>query len=155
MAITRKSAAAVILAAILIQKSKKRRNQKRLWVKEWIRRREIENSAQNLIRDLRNEGDNTFKQFFRISPEQFNLLLEMIRPIVSKRDTNMRKAISVETKLAITLRYLSSGDSYRSLALLFRVPHNTTSGIVPATCRAIHMVLCQDYLKVGKVFINN
>lgn len=128
MAITRKSAAAVILAAILIQKSKKRRNQKRLWVKEWIRRREIENSAQNLIRDLRNEGDNTFKQFFRISPEQFNLFLEMIRPIVSKRDTNMRKAISVETKLAITLRYLSSGDSYRSLALLFRVPHNTTSG---------------------------
>lgn len=147
MTITRKRAAAIV-AAIIIKRNQRKRNKKRLWVRDWIRRREIENTSQNLIRDLRSEGNTVFRNFFRVSSEQFDLLLDLIRPLILTRDTQMRKAISIDTKLAITLRYLSSGDSYRSLMLLFRVPHNTISGIVPKTCQAIHKVLCEEYLKV-------
>lgn len=96
-------------------KAEKKLNQKRLGVRNWIRLRDIEQSAQKLICDLRNEGSNTFKQFFRLSSEQFDFLLDLIRPMISKKDTQMRKAISADTRLALTLRYLSSGDSYRSL----------------------------------------
>lgn len=155
MTITRKCAAAVFIVAKLVQRNKRRNNKKRRWVKDWIRQREIENTAQNLIRDLRKEEDNSFKQFFRTSPDQFDILLELIRPVISKRDTHLRKAISADARLAITLRYLSSGDSYRSLMLLFRVPHNTISGIVPETCKAIYMALCENYLKVRKARMDN
>lgn len=147
MAISRKTAAATLIALLL--KSKRDRSQKKwLWVREWIRRRETEKITQQLIEDLRDESTNLFKDFFRISLEQFEYLLEKVHPLIVKKDTNMRKAITSETRLLITLRYLSSGDSYRSLMLLFRVPHNTISGIVPQTCKAIFESLRTDFLKV-------
>lgn len=143
-----KTKAAAILVYILSKRIKSRNRKRRLWVRSWIKRRDIDNTAQNLIRDLRNEEtDEEFRNFFHMSPQQFDILLEKVSPIISKKDTNFRKAISAETRLTITLRYLASGDSYRSLMLLFRVPHNTISGIVSNTCQAIQFSL-REYLKV-------
>ena len=46
-------------------------------------------------------------------------------------------------RLAITLRYLATRDSYKSLQYSFRVAHNTISKVVPETCEAI----AQEYLE--------
>lgn len=148
MTISKKQAAAIIIAAYLKKKNKLKVQKKRKWVRDWIRRREIEDTARNLIQELRNESSNSFRQFFRMSAEQFDILLDKLRPSISKQDTNMRKAISAESRLLITLRYLSTGDSYRSLMLLFRVAHNTISMIVSSTCKAIFNCLREEYLKV-------
>lgn len=95
-----------------------------------------------------NDETKIFKEYSRMKTAEFNILLDKVRPMIEKRDTNMRKAITAEARLLITLRYLSSGDSYRSLMLLFRVPHNTISGIVSETCDAIYSALCTEFLKV-------
>lgn len=147
MTVTRKCAAAIIVAAILVQKSKKRNKKKRLWAREYVRRRETDNVVQIMMEDLRNDSTDTFTKFFRIPSCEFDFLLNKLRHIIAKRDTNMRKAISAETRLAITIRYLASGDSYKSLMLLFRVAHNTISKIVSETCKAIYVVL-RDFLQV-------
>lgn len=123
---------------------KKKSWKKRKWVRDWIRRREVEDTAQKLIQDLRNEDSNTFTQFFRTSGEQFDYLLDKIRPSISKQDTRMRTSISAESRLLITLRYSSTGDSYS----LFRVAHNTISSIVGSTCRAISKCMRREYLMV-------
>lgn len=148
MTISKKQAAAIVIAAYLKKKNKLKVQKKRKWVRDWIRRREVEDTAQKLIQELRNEDSSAFKQFFRMSADQFDFLLDKIRPSISKQNTTMRKAISAETRLLITLRYLSTGDSYRSLMLLFRVAHNTISIIVASTCRAIFNCLREEYLMV-------
>ena len=40
-------------------------------------------------------------------------------------------------RIAVTLRYMATGDSYKSLQYGFRVAHNTISKVVPETCEAI------------------
>jgi len=40
-------------------------------------------------------------------------------------------------RLALTLRYIASGDSYKSLSYSFLIGHSTISKIVPQVCAAI------------------
>lgn len=51
-------------------------------------------------------------------------------------------------RLAITLRFLASGDSYESLHFLFKVSPQVISTIVPETCEALNQVL-QNEIKVS------
>lgn len=51
-------------------------------------------------------------------------------------------------KLLITLRYLATGDAYRSMRFDFRVPHNTISLLVREVCNAIFQEYRQQVWKV-------
>lgn len=69
-------------------------------------------------------------------------------PFITKQTTKLRQPISPTERLAVTLRYLATGESFRSLQYVFRIPHNTISGIIPEVCDAIYTVLQPKYLKV-------
>ena len=49
-----------------------------------------------------------------------------------------RRPLEPGLKLVITLRFLASGSSFRSLCFNFRVPHNTICGFIPEVCQAIY-----------------
>lgn len=51
-------------------------------------------------------------------------------------------------KLVITLRYLATGNSYRSLAFSFRVAHNTISLLVQEVCKAIYAEYQRELLTI-------
>lgn len=69
-----------------------------------------------------------------------------------KKDTKFRNDIPVEERLAITLRFLATGDSFTSLQYLFRVSKQSISEIVPEVCKAIIECL-QDCVKVSIHFV--
>ncbi|CAH1954873.1 unnamed protein product [Acanthoscelides obtectus] len=71
-----------------------------------------------------------------------------VRDKISRKNTKMRKAISPEERLSLTLRFLATGESYHSLMYLYRIPVSTIARIVPQCCTAIHEVLQTEYLKV-------
>ena len=60
----------------------------------------------------------------------------------------MRDAISTRVRLAITLRFIATGDSYRSLEFLTRVSRKTIGNIVPEILNAIYNSMQPLYLKV-------
>eukprot|EP00794_Sanderia_malayensis_P001940 gene1940-2206_t len=62
----------------------------------------------------------------------------------------MRKAISADERLAVTLRYLATGESFHSLGLSYRIGDRTISSIVSETCQAIYENLKDKYLKVPR-----
>jgi hypothetical protein len=61
--------------------------------------------------------------------------------------------VPAERKLAITLRYLATGDSFMSLAYLFKVSKQFVSSMLPAVLQAIIESL-PDYVKVSFLLLH-
>ena len=60
----------------------------------------------------------------------------------------MRKPISAEEKLALTLRFLATGENFSSFSFLFRIHVSTISAFVPIVCWYLYQVLKEGYCKV-------
>lgn len=84
------------------------------------------------------QGQKVFHNYTRISAEAFLMILEQVGPRIAKANTNYRESLSPGLKLACTLRYLASGDSYHSLGYAFNVGFNTISNFVPEVCAALY-----------------
>ena len=80
----------------------------------------------------------------------FEYILEKVRPIITKKTTNFRKPVSAEEQLAITLRYLATGESFNSLMFQYRVSSNTIHGIIPRVCFAILETLMDEWMSFPK-----
>ena len=116
---------------------KKLRKKKSIWVRKWLQRRPNLGQYQKLLRELKKEDTKGFKNFLRMDYPTFREILDRIEPRIKKVGCNFRKPLSPGIKLAITLRYLASGDSYHSLMYGFRVAHNTISSVIRDVCEAI------------------
>jgi hypothetical protein len=126
----------------------KKEKRKRSWVKKWIHSRSLYGASNTLLKELAEQDPSDYMRHPRMSPEKFDELLAMIEPSIHKKDTAMRMAIPTRTKLEIKLCYLASGDSFRILHHLYRVPANTKSRFLPEVLTAIFNCLC-TYIKVS------
>ena len=81
----------------------------RLWVRPWIARRNQYGAYHALVQELSSEDPSGLKNFLRMDMATFNELLEMVTPIIKRRDTLMRDSISPAERLALTLRFLATG----------------------------------------------
>lgn len=103
----------------------------------------------NFFNEITREESGEFTNFCRMSLADFEFLLAKIEPMI-KKQTRLRTPIPPKIRLAITLRFLATGDSYRSLHYLFKVSAPAISLIVPEVCKAINSVL-NDQIKVKKI----
>lgn len=129
----------------------KRPQNRSVWVREWLKKRETDGAWAKLLVELRcgDRGENKlFHDFLRMSHGNFEHLLQLVKPFIEKRETNMRKSISAGERLAVTLHFLASGQSFRSLQYVFRLPQNTISTIIPPVLDAIWTVLKTEYIRV-------
>ncbi|XP_048484222.1 uncharacterized protein LOC119693663 [Plutella xylostella] len=93
------------------------------------------------------EPSGEFDNFVRMSNSDFEFLIQKVSPVVAKQDTDWREAIPVKIRLALTLRYLATGDSFRSLHYLFKISSQLISRIVPEVCLALNEAL-KDFVKI-------
>nr|CAH7753445.1 unnamed protein product [Callosobruchus chinensis] len=96
---------------------------------------------------LRNMDSGHLKNFTRMTAEDFERLIILVGPKISKMDTKFRKAIPVQDRLAITLRFLATGDSFTSLQYLFNVSKQRISITIEETCNALIQAL-KEQIKV-------
>ena len=91
--------------------------------------------------------DTEWKQNFRIGRSTFNFLCLQLTSVLQRREV-IRKSLSVEEKIAITLRRLGTNIEYRSIAHLFGVGVSTVCVTVQEVCNAIVNNLFQMYIKI-------
>ena len=104
-------------------------------------------SYDRLMMELEREARGDFVNFMRMEPRMFHELHNRLTPRLTKQATRLRQPLDPGLKLAITLRYLASGNSYHSLSYSFRVPHNTISGLVKEVCQALVAELEEEVFK--------
>ena len=86
-------------------------------------------------------------RFLRMSPERFEHLLSLVGPLIQKEDTRFRRSISPEERLAVTLRFLATGDAQQSLSFSFRIGKSTLSKVISETCQMIYECLKDKFLQ--------
>ena len=91
-----------------------------------------------------------WKQNFRMSRESFYKLCDELRPFVTRKTTNMRAPVPVETQVAVTLYYLSDSGRMRKTANAFGIATCTVSRIVQRVTKAMSTKLSHKYINVPK-----
>lgn len=98
-------------------------------------------ASNNLLRELREEDAQFYQNITHLDPYTFEEIFSAIEDEIQKQNTTMRMAIPARVKLEITLRFWESGDSFRSLSHLFRVPVSSISEFLPEVLNAITTAL--------------
>ncbi|KAJ8879426.1 hypothetical protein PR048_020034 [Dryococelus australis] len=125
----------------LERKEKHKLRRRKVWVKSLIERREKFGASSNLLIELKDEDPVVYRNIVRLDFTYFDDLLQMVDGMLKKQDTTTRKAIPVATQLEITLRNQSTGDSFKSLEYLFRVPEPTILKFLPEELSTISRAL--------------
>lgn len=91
----------IVVAAVCAEAEREERARRRFWVHEINLKRETYGEFHHLFPDLLADDEKFFK-YFRMSSVKFYELLKMLP--IRKQNTNFRKAISPEERLAVTLK---------------------------------------------------
>ena len=127
-----------------IQRPRRRHN---MWVRPWLLQREERGAYHNIMADLYATDISGFTNYMTMAPEFFEMIKTRLEPRLARQATNYRAPLSVGEKLALTIRYLATGESYTSLSCQFRVGRSTISKFLPEVCRAIQDEFTREYLK--------
>jgi hypothetical protein len=77
--------------------------------------------GENLLADLKLENGAVFRNFVRMTPSDFEIVLQIIGSKISGTDAKYPAAIRPPVRLAVTLRYLATGEPFTK-SLLQRTP---------------------------------
>lgn len=118
--------------------SRKRKAKKRLfWTRQWLLDRPMMSQYRLITDTLQFQDVQAFKTAVRMEPEMFFAILNRIQDRIVKQDTFWRMAIDPGTRFAVTLKFYSAGEPYKSMSLAWYIPHNTLSKIVKEVSEAI------------------
>ena len=93
--------------------------------------------------------NNIWREHFRISKQTFRFVCDLVSPHLARQDTNMRRAIPVEKRVAVALWRLATGNSYRGTGLVFGVGGCTAMNLKDEFCSALPMS-ANDFIKFPK-----
>ena len=148
--ILRETATVVGILALSLAIKRRQRPRRRIWSHSWLQNRPVTGFFNTTLCELRENDRARYANFLRMDEDSFNELLTLVLPDITRQDTHLRDSIPAAQRLVITLRFLATGETFKSLQYLFRVSNVTIGRIVPETCKAIYGRLRGKHLKVRR-----
>ena len=99
-----------VIVAKLVTRKINRRKRRTVWVREWVKNRETYGVYQHLLQELRLGDAATYRNFMRMDCTTFQFLLNLVGPKITFRDTHQKRVIPAGERLALTLRFLATGN---------------------------------------------
>ena len=104
--------------------------------RNWIKRRHERGYFNNIIQELRIEDQFGFREMFRMDVTDFENILAKISDIISPKE-RLGGTNQADERLALTLRFLATGETFPSLSFQYRISLNAVSYIIKGCCKAI------------------
>ena len=144
-----------LLGVIILESlEEKQTKNKRGKTRQWIQRREEKGFYTNIVEELRVEDTKTYEEMLRMNYDTFKFILKEIEQDITSIAlmSGGLKSISPGEPLTLTLLYLATGESHRSLSFQFRISQRTISYIIQEVFRAIiNDNLSDIYLKIPDI----
>ena len=117
-----KAAAMLILMEVLEDKDEFDGNPKRGKTRSWMRRRGEKGYFDNIFAELSAEDTCSFREMIQMSKEDYNyILIKIEKYITPNQIIGGHEIINAKARLALTLRFLATGETYRPLCFQFRI----------------------------------
>ena len=115
--------------------------------RQWIRRRDEKGYFNNIVKELAIEDTAEYKEMMRMSHADFQRVLSYIEQDITRKQV-LGGNIPPKERLALAIRFLATGETYRSLSYQFRISTRAISYIIKEVCEAIIKNMRNTYLKV-------
>jgi hypothetical protein len=125
---------AILLMATIIMEENTRPRVRTVW-----KHRRQQGFLQNQL--LGSYSDKLFRSRLRLNKQTFFFLCQILMPSIGKISTHMNQTVDVETRVAITLTRLATGNTLSTIADLYGVAESTASVIVRECCEAMKIHL--------------
>ena len=117
--------------------------------RSWIKRRKDNGFFETIIRELILEDLAGFKEMFRMGYVNFETIISWIVVLISPQEiTGGHRLICAEEKLALTLRFLATGESFSSLSFQFQISKRAVAYIAKPVCESIVKCLLHIYMSL-------
>ena len=141
-----KRKAVAALAILNILEEGEERGWERGKTREWIKRREEKGYFNNIIRELSIEDTAAFKEMMRMSHEDFlHILRSTEKDITPNQVLGGHKAICPKARLAVTIRFLATGETFISLSFQFQMSKGAISYIVTDVSMPL-LKICHQFI---------
>lgn len=93
----------IVLAALCHEHEEKKAHKRKYWVHDIFRARLQEGEFHTLFNRLQ-EDERKFYMYYRMTPEKFNQLVDIVRVHISKQDSKFRMSIGPYERLTVLIR---------------------------------------------------
>ncbi|XP_057290913.1 uncharacterized protein LOC130613611 [Hydractinia symbiolongicarpus] len=142
----------VILALLLLDEEEEEDREeppRNCWVQPWLGNRECLGAFHTIFNEIKND-EKKCRGYIRMNNAQFEYLVGLLSEDLQKQDTNMRNSITPAELVCVALRYLATGETFRSLEFQFRVSRKRISAAVMEVSEAIIKRLGPTFLSTPK-----
>ncbi|CAN7944090.1 unnamed protein product [Ixodes hexagonus] len=118
----------------------------RHWVRPVWKNRAKESEYFTAMQAMKSGDPSLFHKYYRMSPQTFDILHGLVESRLTE-EWLCREPVSSGERLALTLRFLSSGMLIRDVAMAFRVGFETAREAIHLTCQVLWEVLSPVFMK--------
>ena len=104
----------------------------------WIRRRSEKGSFNNIVQELMIEDTAGYKEMMRMNYGDFCEILLKIEPFITPQELlGGAKVVKAPERLTLAIRFMATGETFRSLSFQFRISIAAISYMIREVCQAL------------------